>query len=227
MSTRITSTLAAVAALVGCASTTDPRANVSTDLETPAYTTLVREGSFELRRYPPFIMARVRVAGDIDSASGDGFRLLAAYIFGANQSAATVAMTAPVAATPVASSEKIAMTAPVAARPVGEEWEISFMMPSRYTLDTLPVPNDPRVELAVAEASCRAVVVFPGFTGDRIVDTQREALQSWLRGRGLRASSEPVLARYNDPLTLPWNRRNEVMLDVQGAECPSASDIKA
>lgn len=220
---RIAAAAAAVATWAGCATTTDPRANVSPELETPPYTTLVQDGSFELRRYAPYIAARTRVTGDMDAASSAGFRLLAGYIFGKNQSRAQLAMTAPVAAAPLPSSEKIAMTAPVAARPAGGQWEISFMMPSRYSLETLPIPDDPRVELAVAEASCRAVVVFPGFTGGRMVDTQREALQSWLSARGIRASSEPVLARYNDPFTLPWNRRNEVMLDVEGAECPAAS----
>lgn len=146
--TRIAAAATAIATFSGCATATDPRANVSSELETAPYTTLAREGSFELRRYEPHIVARVRVAGDIDSASSAGFRILAGYIFGGNQSRAQVAMTAPVAATPLPSSERIAMTAPVAARPTGGDWEISFMMPSRYSIETLPVPNDPRIELA-------------------------------------------------------------------------------
>ena len=198
-------------------------------LETPTYETLATDGAFSVRRYAPYVVAQTVVdEADRDLASRAGFRRLAGYIFGGNQGRRSIAMTAPVTAEAGASSstsstpspaagERIAMTAPVAAAHEGAGWRITFMMPSRYTQATLPVPNDPRVSFVDVPATDRAVVTFSWLTSDDRVQEQTAALQAWLHQRGLVERGSPVLARFDDPLTLPWNRTNEIWIEVESS----------
>lgn len=222
MRTLLVSTFAGLSALVGCASP-DPRTNVSSKLETPAYSVVEQDGAFEVRRYAPYIVAQTRVQGDRDAASRAGFRILAGYIFGKNKARKKVAMTAPVVAAPA--SQRIAMTAPVAAEPTpgGSSWLISFMMPSAYTLATLPVPDDDRVTFAERPARCHAAVVFSGLISADVVEARSTALTKWAAQRGLQVEGPPVLARYNDPWTLPMNRRNEFLVQLKSSACDSAA----
>ena len=121
--------------------------------EEPKFESLRKEDNIEIRRYVPVIVAETTVDGDMDTASGRGFQLIAGYIFGNNE---RIAMTAPVVAEAQSSAEKIAMTVPVSIEPQNAEdskmagaqrWRIHFVMPSQYTLATLPKPLNPQVQL--------------------------------------------------------------------------------
>jgi hypothetical protein len=219
----------AVLVVTSCATPGDA---VADELETPRYTTSATDAAFSLRHYAPYVMAQTMVdEADMDKASRTGFRRLAGYIFGGNQGQRTIAMTAPVTSQPLLSTssstppstagappgERIAMTAPVGAAREATGWRITFLMPSRYTLATLPVPNDPRVTFVEVPAVDRAVVTFAWLTSDDRVAEQTASLRAWLRGRGLVERGAPVVARYNDPFTLPWNRTNEIWIDVEPA----------
>ena len=120
-------------------------------VEEPAYKAVLKEGSFEVRDYPPLVVAEVTVSGDQKEAASKGFRLLAGYIFGGNTRRQSIAMTAPVAQ--AQTSEKIAMTAPVTQIQNANAWVVRFTMPKGYSLDTLPQPNDPQVKLRALPAS--------------------------------------------------------------------------
>jgi hypothetical protein len=219
--------LGSTVATSACVTTGD---TVADQLEQPTYTTVVDDGAFSLRRYAPYVVAQTVVdEPDMDVASRAGFRRLAGYIFGGNQGRRSIAMTAPVTSQPVASSspssstgERIAMTAPVAASRESAGWRITFMMPSKYTLATLPLPADQRVSFVEVSAVDRAVVTFSWLTSDDRVQAQTAALRSWLKGRGLVERAPAVVARFNDPLTLPWNRTNEIWIDVEQAAPPPA-----
>jgi len=182
--------------------------------EEPAYTVIEKSGSFELRRYAPMIVAETLVAGSMDDASGSGFRLIADYIFGNNTvrngGNGKISMTAPV--TMAAQSEEISMTAPVSMERSAGKWRIHFVMPSEYTLDTLPRPNNPAVRLREIPATNYAVIRFSGFAGEKKVAAKTAELKAWLEGRGIEPLGNPELARYNPPWTLPFFRRNEVMI---------------
>jgi hypothetical protein len=216
-------------AAAACATTQDPRQNVSDDLETPPYRTLTLDERFELRRYEPHIVASTEVTGEHDDATRQGFRRLAGYIFGNNRQEAKVAMTAPVSTQAKRADDdegvSIAMTAPVATQPTGlandgkTTWEVTFTMPSKWRMDTLPTPVDDRVKLKERPGRCQAAVIFSGLTTDGAVKEQEALLRTWLTDKGLSPVGEPTLARYNDPFTLPWNRRNEVLIDVDGEGC--------
>ena len=184
--------------------------------EEPKYSVLEKESPFELRSYEPMILAEVQVEGDLDEASSQGFRLIAAYIFGQNQASQKMAMTAPVTIDEQSvKSEKIAMTAPVGIESSAGKWTVSFVMPSQYSMETLPKPLNPTVRLRQIPATKRAVITFSGFYNPQKVAEKTLELESWMRARNIQANGSPHFARYNPPWTLPFMRRNEVMLNVR------------
>ncbi|MCY4746115.1 heme-binding protein [Pelomonas sp. UHG3] len=185
-------------------------------IEEPAYQVLAQDGAFELRQYEPMLQAQVEVEGDAGEARNAGFRLLAGYIFGGNQGQRKIAMTAPVTQAPAPVGEKIAMTAPVTQAAAGPgRWRITFTMPRAYTLETLPQPNDARVQFVVVPGEKRAVVRFAGLSTESNLGRHQAQLQAWVQQRGLQPQGDYVTAFYNDPFTLPWNRRNEWWVAVQ------------
>ena len=193
-------------------------AEFSMAIEEPKNTVIETDDAFELRSYQPLIVAEVRVSGDMDSASNAGFKLIAGYIFGGNVSKDVlkaggndkISMTAPVSIQ--AQSEKIAMTAPVSMQQKNGQWLVHFVMPSQYTLETLPTPKDPRVMLRQIPAQNYAAITFSGFTGPIKVSQKTAQLMEWLKAKGIEPISEPEMARYNAPWSLPFMRRNEVMV---------------
>ncbi|WP_082859428.1 heme-binding protein [Microbulbifer sp. Q7] len=185
--------------------------------EEPQYTVTEKAEPFELRTYQPRIVAEVVVSGTMDEASGKGFRLLANYIFGNNTARSggsqKIDMTAPVGMEP--QSEKISMTAPVSMQESDGRWRVSFVMPSSYTMDSLPRPNNAAVSIREIPETHYAVIRFSGLTGAKRVAEKTADLQAWLQQKGLNATGAPEMARYNPPWTLPFLRRNEIMVQYQ------------
>ena len=196
-------------------------------IEEPKYSVVEKSGSFELRAYAPMVVAETLVDGDLDDASSAGFRRIADYIFGNNTARAggseKISMTAPVAMAP--KSEKISMTAPVGMQAKTEnaglnntrldntnQWRMYFVMPSQYTLETLPKPNNSAVTLRAIPASRMAVLRFSGLAGEEKTAKKTAELLAWLKSKQITPIGEPELARYNPPWTLPFLRRNEVMV---------------
>lgn len=180
----------------------------------PEYNLIEKADEFELRAYAPMIVAETTVSGSLDDASGAGFRLIADYIFGNNTTADggedKIAMTAPVTVAP--SSQKISMTAPVTIEGEDGQWRVHFVMPAEYDLDSLPRPNNPLVTLRPIPARNYAVIRFSGFTGEEKIGRKTGELLAWLERKGIEPVGNPELARYNPPWTLPFMRRNEVMV---------------
>jgi len=186
--------------------------------EQPPYEVVGRVGDAEIRRYAPQIAAEAVVEGPVETARNEGFRRVAGYIFGDNTAKASVAMTAPVVQgrEPSGGSQSIAMTAPVVQQPAGaESWSIQFIMPAKYTMATLPQPNDPRVRLVEIPARTFAVVRFSGLGRDDAVARHEKALDAALAGSSWRAVGEPVTWYYDPPWTVPFLRRNEVARPVE------------
>lgn len=186
---------------------------MASNVETPNYSVSSKSDNLEIREYGPTIVAEATVEGERDKAIQRGFRIIADYIFGNNLSSAKVAMTAPVTQQ---SSEKIAMTAPVIQQASGKSWNVRFVMPSKYTMETLPKPVNSKVALIEVPATRFAVIRFPGFAGQDSLDEHEAELRAFMAERGLTATSEPQYAFYNAPWTLPFMRRNEVMIEVTG-----------
>jgi hypothetical protein len=181
-------------------------------IEEARYTVLEREDNFELRQYQPQIVAETLVEGNFQEVGNAGFRRLYDYISGKNRKQQAIPMTAPVSQEAVA--ERIPMTAPVNQEKVGEKWRITFLMPARYTLETLPAPLDPQVRITQIPGRLMAALSYSGTWSQARYAAREEELKDRLGRKGLKITGEPVFARYNPPF-LPWFlRRNEVLIPV-------------
>jgi 3',5'-cyclic AMP phosphodiesterase CpdA len=183
--------------------------------EEPHYISTPVSDGVELRRYGPRIAAETTVAADQDRARNIGFRRLANYIFGANHRDEEIAMTAPVAQASDRRGDDIAMTAPVAqSRAADDRWTIRFFMPSKWTMDTLPKPDDDNVELVTVPGETVAVLRFSGDYGPAAVAARTEELLEALTSAGIEPVGEPTAWFYDPPWTLPFRRRNEIAVPV-------------
>jgi SOUL heme-binding protein len=167
--------------------------------EMPPYKVEAEEGAYELRTYASHLVAEVRVSGSRDRAIGAGFRVLAGYIFGGNDRGEKIAMTVPVAQTPVA----------------GGEWTVRFMMPMAFSPADLPVPRDGSIRFVTIQPERQVSLTFSGARGDRILATRADELRAWARRNGHTVIAGPHYYFYDGPMTLPWNRRNEVAFTVK------------
>jgi hypothetical protein len=181
-------------------------------IEETKYKVVESEGGFELRQYPPHIVAETLVEGDFREVGNEAFRRLAGYINGQNRREQTIPMTAPVSQE--ADSVKLPMTAPVNQEREGEKWRITFLMPAQYTFETLPEPLNSRVKLRKVPNRLMAALRYSGsWSKTRYIEKQ-EQLTEWIDSRGLKQAGEPIFARYNPPF-MPWFlRRNEVLIPV-------------
>ncbi len=182
-------------------------------IEEPKYEVIRQFDNVELRQYAPYVVAEVVLDATAEEAGSRAFPILAGYIFGKNKGERKFAMTAPVtqSATPV----KMEMTAPVtqAAAPGG--MRVQFVLPEGVTLESAPEPLDPRVQLRVVPASQWAAIRYSGTWSQANYDEHLVKLQAALAAAGVATQGEPVLARYNSPMT-PWfMRRNEIWLALR------------
>ena len=183
--------------------------------EEPDFKLLLKEDKFEIREYAPKIIAQVKVYGDFDNASSKGFKILADYIFGNNESVdgnSRIEMTAPVEMETV--SQKIDMTTPIVTEDNDNTWFVSFIMPDKFTLATLPMPNDKQIKIISLPKEKYAVIVFSGLIRESSYQEKENLLNKYIKEKNLKTSGEIKIARYNPPWTLPFFRRNELMIKV-------------
>ena len=185
---------------------------VAMGTEEAAYTVEKTDGDFQVRRYAPQVVAETVVDGTLEEAGNKAFRPLFNYISGANRSQGKIAMTAPVAQQ--REGEKIAMTAPVGQEALSNQWAVTFMMPTNYTIETLPEPTDEKVRLRAIPARRMAAVQYSGTWSRERYERNLDRLREWMKAQGFAAAGDPVWARYNAPFT-PWFlRRNEILVPL-------------
>ncbi len=185
----------------------------------PPFTVTLKDNDIEVRRYEPMIVAEVEQTGDRDTAINAGFKVLVGYIFGGNTSKTSIEMTAPVSQR---ASEKIAMTAPVTQQAAGGDggpagngpWKVRFVMPAGSTMQSLPKPNDARVTLIEVPAHDVAAIRFSGWSTQSNLSTHRDRLAKFIADKKLTPSAPPTYAFYDPPWTLPFWRRNEVIVEL-------------
>jgi hypothetical protein len=187
---------------------------VVSTVEQPKYALVTQDGAIELRDYPALVVAEVTRRGDRNSAVRAGFGPLAGYIFAKNRAGESVSMTAPV----TQQRETIAMTAPVRQTQTGsaeQTWLVRFVMPAKYTLETLPKAGNDDVRLLQVPSTRRAAIRFSGVATDGLIATHEALLREWLAARRITILGAPTYAYYNDPFTPGPLRRNEVIFDIE------------
>jgi hypothetical protein len=126
-----------------------------------------------------------------------------------------IPMAAPVTEESVDSSEKIAMTAPVTEEKSGKHiYRISFTMPAKYTLETLPEPDDERISFKEVKNQKMAVLRFKGRVNHKLADEEVEELRNWLENNNIKPKSNFIIAQYNNPAVPGFLRKNEVMVEI-------------
>jgi hypothetical protein len=177
-------------------------------VETLDYEVIKKEKNIEIRQYPAYLQAEADVEGiNYRDAAQKGFSILADYIFGNNIAREKIDMTTPVRAS---RPEKIAMTSPVKVEGSGT-YTISFVMPSKYNIDTLPVPKNKNVRIRQVGAAKIAAIRFSGYFNQDTISRNKEILNSFLEKENLETLGDFIIAGYNPPWIPGFLSRNEIM----------------
>lgn len=166
--------------------------------EIQAYSTVQKESDLEIRYYPSATYATVESsAKSYGELAGSGFRKLAGYIFGGNES-----------------NENIAMTSPVYMDINDTLSSMSFVLPSKYHETAAPVPNNRSVQLQKKDEVYVAVMRFGGFATDKKITRISEKLKTALKDRSISYSGNFKYLGYNPPYQL-FGRRNEMVVSIE------------
>ena len=184
---------------------------IMSNVEVPAYKILKKEQNIEIRQYPPLIIAEVKTAGSRQASIGDGFRILADFIFGNNEGEKQLSMNGPITQQ---EGIKIAMTAPVQQEKTDTEWAISFIMPSKFSIDTIPNPINDRIKIIQIPSKRYAVITFSGRSTEANLTKHTNELEIYMNGSSYSKVGNAKYAFYNPPWTLPFLRRNEVQFEL-------------
>ncbi len=180
--------------------------------ETPKYSIIKKKNEIELRQYPRYIQAEVSIAeNDYKSAIEKGFGFLAGYIFGNNISRQKIEMTTPVQ---VSQSQKIAMTTPVTVTG-SDRFTVAFIMPSEYSLETLPIPKDNHIHFTLIPVHTMAAIRFSGYFQQNLINKNKQILSQWLEEEGLETEGDFIVAGYNPPWVPGFLARNEILIKVK------------
>ena len=184
---------------------------IMSNVEVPAYKILKKEQNIEIRQYPPLIIAEVKTAGSRQDSIGNGFRILADFIFGNNEGEKQLSMNGPITQQ---QGIKIAMTAPVQQEKTDTEWAISFIMPSKFSIDTIPNPINDRIKIIQIPSKRYAVITFSGRSTEANLTKHTNELEIYMNGSSYSKVGNAKYAFYNPPWTLPFLRRNEVQFEI-------------
>lgn len=182
--------------------------------EEAGYVLVEAEDEFELRDYTAQVTVETTVDANFEDAGNRAFRKLFAYISGENRAAESIEMTAPVIASE-AGGESIAMTVPVMAAQDRQGWRYAFVLPASYSADTAPLPLRDDVRIAETDRRRVAVLTFTGPWRQSTFNKNLDRLRDWIERSDLEIASPPSFASYDPPWTIPFLRRNEIIIDVK------------
>jgi len=187
------------------------------DVKNPEYTILEKYNNIEVRHYPPLLVAEVTATGTRAAAAKKGFKQLAAFIFGDNENqqkkSEKIQMTAPVLQQP---STKISMTAPVLqSEATNGQWTIKFVMPKTFTMKNLPRPNNTNITIREIPAKKVIAIRFSGTSHQTNLNRHEDELMQYINTHHIHVVGKIEYAFYNPPWTLPMQRRNEILIDIE------------
>jgi hypothetical protein len=170
-------------------------------IETQKYRVVKKEHGFEVRFYPKATFATIRSSGaNYKQVASSGFRKLAGYIFGGNNQNKSIAMTTPVR---MEMSEKGSA--------------MSFVMPEKYDMASLPKPNDATVEIKQSEEVYAAVIAFGGYANDEKIDDYKNKLVALLQKKNIKIIGNFNFLGYNAPYQF-IGRKNEISIPIEWKE---------
>lgn len=181
--------------------------------EEAGYQVLSEEGNIQIRLYQPMLVAETEIQADYSQAGKIGFNRLAGYIFGGNEQKQEIAMTTPVFRAPVGPLETL--STPIQRNSETNQWLMSFVMPAKFALATLPQPSDPLVILKSIPAKKVATLRYSGSLNQERITEYSQILLAWLIERDIKFLSSPRSAAYDPPWTIPSLRRNEIHIDIE------------
>lgn len=198
-------------AMLGVASLATPSCAMA--YEGPEYVVVEKHGNIEVRDYAPYLVVETEVEAGFDGAGRRAFRRLAAYIGGANTSDTSIEMTVPVEQR--LPGQRIEFNGPVNQTTRGDAYVVSFVIPSKFDAQTVPQPTDERLSIR-KEPERRVVALrYSGFWSKSAYEERERQALEYARAEGYRPAGPAVYARYNDPFTLWFMRRNEVLVPVE------------
>ena len=170
---------------------------IMSKVEIPKFRLLSTHDNIEIREYNAMLIAEVEIVGEREEAIGQGFKILADFIFGNN-----------------IDNNKIKMTAPVIQQPSDKGWKVSFVMPSSYSIDTLPKPINNKIEIKQIPENKMVVITFNGKNEEKNISKHEAKLMDFITKNNLKCDKTPIYAFYNPPWTLPILRKNEIMFEI-------------
>lgn len=171
---------------------------IMSDVEQPKYDVIEKNSPIEIRQYSVLIVSEVVVKNTRKLSINEGFKLIADYIFGNNQQ-----------------QTKISMTAPVTQQKSENGWIVRFIMPAEHSLDTLPKPENPAVKIKKIDQQKFVVIKFSGLSSEDNIQQYELKLTQYILDNGLQTQNSPIYAFYNPPWTLPFLRRNEILIELK------------
>ena len=167
--------------------------SLSMAYDEPNYKVVQNNEIYEIRKYSDRLAVET-----IDSGSESNFRKLFNYISGRNNT-----------------QEKIAMTTPVTQVEKNGNMTMQFYLPSKFNSGNVPNPSREDVRIVNIEGGYYAVLRYSGRASDRNFLKHKEILEKELKNNNVSIISPPIRATYDSPFTLPMNRRNEAMFNVE------------
>ncbi len=169
------------------------------ELYEPEYKLIDKKDNIEIRQYSDIILATTRVDRSYEEATTPGFRVLANYIFGNNNS-----------------SEEIPMTAPVLTTMPGKGYiNMSFVMSTDYTMNSLPKPNTDQIRFNTLKLDRAVVIKFGMWATPQRIDKMKYKLEEFIKEKNMEVISDFYVAQYNSPWVLPPFRRNEIIVSIK------------
>jgi len=164
----------------------------------PSFDILKKSKNIEVRLYKENIIAKTSVPIEDEKIDNSMFRTLASYIFGENER-----------------RQRIPMTAPVTTIKNEETYDMIFYMLNVENIDELPNPTNPNIEFEKLNLGKCVSISFSWLTNDFRVKYYKKQLKKYVEDNGYTAISPFMLNRYDSPWTLPWNRRNEILVKIK------------
>lgn len=183
-------------------------------IEKADHEVLEKRSGYEIRRYAPMLIAETEIEQPGSQAEGQAFRVLAGYIFGGNKAGQKIGMTAPVSSNVQTQGQEIAMTAPVLIDNKATKPRMAFVMPSKFTHQTLPAPNDTRVNIRKLPERYIAVLNFSWQASPSRRAKKTQELFSLLERDGIKPVGAPIYAGFNPPFSVPFLKRHEIHVEI-------------